>query len=86
MKKEKIKEKDVDETNVNSRAVDSGDGSNEGADDGSDSNQDPDLEPDSDSDSEGRPNRGTGSSGVKRPGGTGGKDQYSLTNPNEQKA
>lgn len=90
MKKEKIKEKDVDETNVNSRAVDSGDGSNEGAEDGSNSNQDhnpdSDLDPDSDSDSEGRPNRGTGSSGVKRPGGTGGKDQYSLTNPDEQEA
>lgn len=86
MKKEEIKEKDVDETNINSRAVDSGDGSNEGADDGSDSNQDPDSDSDLDSDSEGRPNRGTGSSGVKRPGGTGGKDQYSLTNPDEQEA
>lgn len=26
----------------------------------------------------GRPNRGTGSAGPKRPGGTGGKDQYSA--------
>lgn len=78
MKKEEIKEKDVDETNVNSRAVDSGDGSNEGADDGSDSNQDPDLDPDSDSDSEGRPNRGAGTSGPKNPIGGGNRDDYSL--------
>lgn len=27
---------------------------------------------------EGRPNRGTGSAGPKRPTGTGNKDQYSL--------
>lgn len=26
----------------------------------------------------GRPNRGTGSAGPKRPGGDGGKDQYSV--------
>lgn len=25
-----------------------------------------------------RPNRGSGSSGPKRPGGTGGRDQYSI--------
>ena len=86
MKKEEIKEKDVDETNVNSRAVDSGDGSNEGADDGSDSNQDPDLDLDSDSDSEGRPNRGTGTAGPKRPIGSGNKGQYSLTDPDGEDA
>ena len=37
-------------------------------------------------DESGRPNRGTGSTGVKRPGGTGGKGQYSLRNPDEQEA
>lgn len=54
---------------------------------------DPDTEPDTEGDGDaeeedesGRPNRGTGSSGVKRPGGTGGKEQYSLNNPDEQEA
>lgn len=37
-------------------------------------------------DESGRPNRGTGSTGVKRPGGAGGKGQYSLRNPDEQEA
>ena len=32
-------------------------------------------------DNSGRPNRGTGSAGPKNPGGTGGKDQYSLNRP-----
>ena len=32
-------------------------------------------------DNSGRPNRGTGSAGLKNPGGTGGKDQYSLNRP-----
>lgn len=35
-------------------------------------------------DESGRPNRGTGSTGVKRPGGTGGKGQYSLKNSDEE--
>ena len=37
-------------------------------------------------DESGRPNRGTGSAGPKNPGGTGGKGQYSLKNPDEQEA
>lgn len=37
-------------------------------------------------DESGRPNRGTGSAGPKNPGGTGGKGQYSLKNPDEQDA
>ena len=52
-----------------------------------DPDTEPDIEGDGDTEEEdesGRPNRGTGSSGVKRPGGTGGKGQYSLTNPDEQ--
>ena len=35
-------------------------------------------------DESGRPNRGTGSTGFKRPGGTGGKGQYSLKNSDEE--
>lgn len=37
-----------------------------------------------DDDESGRPNRGTGTAGPKNPGGTGGKGQYSLRNPDEQ--
>lgn len=41
-------------------------------------NNELDVKEDEGEDSEGRPNRGTGTAGPKNPGGTGGKDQYSL--------
>lgn len=51
----------------------------------------PDTEPDTDGEGEnesddesGRPNRGTGTAGPKRPIGSGNKGQYSLTNPDGQ--
>ena len=39
-----------------------------------------------DDDESGRPNRGTGTAGPKRPIGSGNKGQYSLTNPDGQDA
>ena len=54
---------------------------------------DPDTEPDiegggdtEEEDESGRPNRGTGTAGPKRPIGSGNKEQYSLTNPDGQDA
>lgn len=70
--------------NVNAR---NGDDTNTGTEDPNlplPGNDELDTKEDEGEDSEGRPNRGTGSTGVKRPGGTGGKDQYSLRNSNEQ--
>lgn len=45
-------------------------------------NNELDAKEDEEEDSEGRPNRGAGSAGPKNPGGTGGRDQYSLKNEN----
>lgn len=50
---------------------------------------DPDTEGDGDGEEEdesGRPNRGTGTAGPKRPIGSGNKGQYSLRNPDGQDA
>ena len=70
--------------NVNAR---SGEDTNTGTEDPNlplPGNDELDTKEDEREDSEGRPNRGTGSTGVKNPNGPGNKDQYSLRNTNNE--
>lgn len=84
MKTEKIKKEDEIAVASSGTGIEIPDNEDLNTGDAGDGSTDESNDGTSNDDESGRPNRGTGSAGVKRPGGTGGKGQYSLRNSDEE--